>query len=130
MDRSMHTRLAQALNGTSRRVALRIILGGTTIGAAEALASPFGSNAKHHKHHKHHKHKCKQKKCKGLALGEFCETAKDCCSNETNLLCSIPNGGSQTACCAFQNGACAGDSDCCVGFICLSPGVCVVGNRI
>jgi hypothetical protein len=125
MKQTTGSRLTQVLGDTSRRLALQTLLGGAAISSARILASPSIGDAKHHKHHKH---KCKQKKCKGKALGEFCDTAKECCANETNLLCSIPNGGSQTACCAIQNASCTDQADCCSGFICSVDGVCIVGT--
>ena len=122
MSRLLQTWLSRAIVGASRRDALRTMVSGTALGAAGVLGVPITGSAKHHKH------KCKKQTCKGGRLGKLCETAKECCSNETNLLCSVPNGASVTSCCVGINGECSGNGDCCLGFVCEPPGVCVVGT--
>ena len=122
MSQSLQPRLSRAVAGVTRRDALCTMLSGSAFSAAGVIGLPVAGSAKHHKH------KCKEKTCKGGRLGKLCEKAKECCSNETNLLCSVPNGASVTACCAGINGACLGNGDCCLGFVCEPPGVCVVGS--
>ncbi len=121
MDASTLDRLAHMVGG-SRRAALRTALGGAAVAAAGIGASGIGCDAK--------KKKCKKRKknkCKGKARDEACSSNKECCTNETNLACSVRNAGAiETVCCGALGAGCDADDDCCVGFRCdIGDGECV-----
>src|SRR5262245_31264592 len=93
-------------SASTRRTALKMALGGTTVASAGLASAVGGTNAK-----KKHK-KCK--KCQGVGFGEECNSNKDCCANETNLSCGVPNGGSPAlVCCGGLNAPCSDEFDCC-----------------
>jgi hypothetical protein len=66
------------------------------------------------------KKKKKCKKCKGKNLGDSCTSNKECCTNETNLLCAIPSNPSSdnTECCGGVGAKCNNTDDCCGDFTC------------
>ncbi len=110
MNGSMIGQLAQVFQSTSRRHALRTGLGAAAAATAGMGVSGLSSDAKKRK-------KCK--KCKARASGEDCETNKQCCPNQTNRICAFPDGEPGPVCCGVLGATCAGDVDCCRGFVCF-----------
>lgn len=119
MDGSMIDRLAEVIEGTSRRHALRTALGGAAVATTGMVASGLGSEAKKKK-------KCKKKTCKALALGAECDTNLQCCPNETNRVCAFSSGMIPgPICCGVLDATCASTNDCCGGFVCSEGQQCV-----
>ncbi len=114
MDGSMSDRLAQLVQGASRRRALRAALGGAAAATGGLVASGLGSDAKNKK-----KKKCKKKTCKGRAAGEECDTNLQCCPNETNCICGFADGLPGPICCGVLDATCTSINDCCEGFVCF-----------
>jgi hypothetical protein len=121
------TRLVGAVS--TRRFALRATLGGAA--AAVGLAAMAGESAAKKKKRK----KCK--KCKPLDADASCTTNKQCCTNETNRACAVPENASSSdkTCCGALNGECGGFDGmstiapfCCADYVCSSltetPGTC------
>jgi hypothetical protein len=117
MDGSMIDRLAEAVQGVSRRHAVRTVLGGAAGAMGGMAATGFGSDARKKK-------KCKKKGCTARALGEECETNRQCCPNETNRICGFAINLPGPICCGTLGATCTGFNDCCGGFACLE-GRCV-----
>ncbi len=116
------TRLAS--NASTRRTAVRSVIGGSVVSAAAAvgLASLTDDASA--------KKKCKKKcpKCESLTFGAACQTNLQCCTNETNMACLTVNGAgnSDRTCCGSLGFACTELNDCCQNYEC-SNGTCQPG---
>jgi hypothetical protein len=122
MGGSRFDSLTRLVGGAStRRNTLKSALGAVTTStiAVVGLAALSGeADAKKRKRCK----RCKQ--CKAQAPGSLCTTNKQCCTNETNRICSVAPGSSSTTICCGGNGAsCASNDACCRHFSCV-VGVC------
>jgi hypothetical protein len=114
MDGTTFDRLTRIVGG-SRREALRTAVGGAAVAAAGVAASAIGTEAKKNKKRK----RCKKRTWQGKAPGAGCTSNKDCCTNETNLACSVRNAGViANVCCGALGAGCDADNDCCHGFRC------------
>jgi hypothetical protein len=125
--------------GRTRRTTLRSALGG----AAAAVAAAIGASAitgdvaaKKNKNNKckDKKKKCEDKlkkcenkkkdKCEGLPAGAACQSNQQCCTNETNTICSVfSNDATTTRCCGGLGFHCTSDDQCCKSFKC-KDGIC------
>ena len=106
--------LRRSSTGRTRRTALTTALGGITLAALGVSARSPEVMAK--------KKRCQ---CKAKALGDSCTSNKQCCTNQTNRICSFRNqSGGGLKCCGALGASCSGTTDCCFSFDCLS-GSCV-----
>jgi hypothetical protein len=126
------TRLASRMS--TRRLALRSVVGGSVASAVAAIeiASHTGEAEA--------KKKKKKKKCpvcEPLLDNAPCTTNLQCCTNETNRACAVPEnaGNSDKKCCGATGATCGGFNGlntiapfCCADFQCSSntatPGTC------
>jgi len=111
MDRTGFDRLCRLVGvGSTRRAALKTVFGGATLAAVGAHSAASETTASKHK---------KQCRCKAKKLGETCTSNKQCCTNETDHICSFKNGGGLSLrCCGALGASCRGDTDCCNSFGC------------
>src|SRR5262245_7983587 len=101
---------------STRRTTLRSALGGAaaTAAAAVGFSAIAGDVAAKKKKCK----KCPQ--CQSLDFGQPCTTNQQCCTNETNMICSVASnaGNSDKTCCGALGFSCSNDSSCCKSFSC------------
>src|SRR5262245_4728164 len=103
---------------STRRTTLRSALGGAAAAtvAAVGFSAVAGDVAAKKK-------KCKKcPKCESLDFGQLCTTNSQCCTNETNMICSqaFNASNSDKTCCGALNFSCSNDNSCCKGFSCKS----------
>jgi hypothetical protein len=113
MDRPIRDRLAQTIQGASRRKALRLVLAGAATATAGTLARGPGTDARKKK-------RCRQRRCQARALGSSCETTLQCCPNETNRICAFAGVLPGPICCGVLGASCASINDCCTRFTCFN----------
>jgi hypothetical protein len=128
MDAPGFDHLPRFLSGSSRRNALRVVVGSAGLATGSLIASTIDSDAKKKRK------RCKKRKqtcptcptCQAKAIGQACTSATDCCGTETGNSCGVPNGGVVNfVCCSNRGKACTVASECCAPLVC-GNGVCAV----
>jgi hypothetical protein len=127
------TRLAG--RASTRRLALRSAIGGSVASAVAAIGIASHAGEAEAKKKKKKKKKCPV--CEPLLDNAPCTTNLQCCTNETNRACAVPEnaGNSDKKCCGATGAPCGGSNGlntiapfCCADFQCSSltatPGTC------
>jgi len=138
MANSSFDTLTRFIGGANtRRGALRAALGGAAATATIGLALPVGETEARNR-----KKKCKT--CKAIAADATCSSNKDCCTNETDRACSLPENSINTTktCCGVLGAPCGGGLSpvgpsqapfCCRGYLCSTTagttGICEPRER-
>jgi hypothetical protein len=117
VDGSRFDSLTRLVGGPStRRNTLRSALGvaASTLAVVGLAALSGEADAKKRK-------RCKRcKRCAPQVAGSLCTTNQQCCTNETNRICSVAQGSSSTTiCCGGTGAACTSNENCCRHFSCV-----------
>lgn len=117
MDGSRFDSLTRLVGGPgTRRNTLRSALGvaASTLAVVGLAALSGEADAKKRK-------RCKRcKRCAPQAAGSLCTTNNQCCTNETNRICSVAQGSSGTTiCCGGTGATCTSNENCCRHFSCV-----------
>jgi hypothetical protein len=121
MDGSRFDALTQLVGGAStRRTTLRSALGAAAASTVAVVGRVALSGETDAKQRRRCKRRLRRERCQPRAAGSLCTTNEQCCTNETNRICSVaPGSSSTTLCCGGTGATCTSNENCCRHYTCV-----------